>query len=440
MTNPVNTGDTNATSMVSDGTFRYTAMYTEVGEVLVAKQILAGDPNVWASILPITGAARTALALPLVPDTHRYVTIAIAGDGYLFIWANMHQTPLHMIRSSAPNDITAWVSVTLTGADANINTYPIVVHRSDGSLRIVMRSSPGGPGHGDHHYWETGPSDHTWGAKTMLFKGNSVANAKPGGGTGDDGTTDTIYNWSAYPCALPHVQDVGGGHYVEHWAWVWRTGAGNDPSENARSNVALSYVQYRSLTDTWHAADGTAVTLPIDIINDPAVQTGIDDNGEGYLNGGGITCDNQGHPHIIISQGPHYHVWWNGTSWNKDFYTNGILGPAGHMVGRSGAHWFRNSLWFTSATGIGTGLVRCALMKEDGSTNIKLGGPVPDAQDGSDYATANGTDDAHFFPGTWQSLPDPIALRVRGTIEMMIPQGNVPHVTVVPADTYRVNT
>lgn len=381
------TSDATAINLTSNPTNRFAAWYDVPGELRTGRQPVAG--GTW-TIHKIAGTNRTALALPVKADPHNYPAIAQDGAGRLHLWANMHNNPLRYLVSASAASVTTWAPGTLPGVGKAV-TYPIPIRRPDGSLRLFLRDGPVGSGAGraDCHFWDYGLAS-TAGQPTLLFQGLLVDG-------GSDYDVDDTTNWSAYP-AIPVVTG-GATNWIEHWSWIWR-GKGTE----ARSNTLPSYMQYRSATKSWHAADGTPVTLPVTPLNNPATRTGMVSDGEGYLNFGGLAIDDNGRPHLVISQGPRYHIEWDGTAWKQTRLANTLNGLTAH--GRFNCYWLNGSLW---VLGVEYALDRPRLWRisgngSDGSVN--MGGQVPD--------------------GLWECAADPEALRRRGRVEVLTPDGDAP--------------
>lgn len=481
--NPLNGGHT-ACNLVSNATMRYAAWYTEAEEVMVGKQALnvGGAPGPWtivstqlpgttlnANIGLIPLAARTALALPCQFDTHCWIAIALMGDGKLIVWANMHDNPVRMISCADPiNAFAVWVNAnaTLPGSVA-ANSYPIPIHHPDGSVRLYMRDSaaPSGAGRCDAHFWDAAPGTSAFGVapalvgRQNLFKGLSVVNGRGPGLIGDDntgapsnpGAGDTQFNWNPY-VSYPYVEDLGGGAYKEHWFWFWRRDAVDvDP---LRSNILPSYMNFDSRDGLWRSITGVIQGLPIDPINDLTCQTGLvgpanaaQPTSGNYTNGSSICLDDAGNPHILCSHFPKFHIWWDGAAWNQEKFgvnvAGGVFGVINCHIGTDSLNsiptifWKDGRMWIIGGGGPIAGggdaqkqvfLWRCNAATGTGSitnvdaTRICLASYAPTAQE----AVARGI----AFGFTHQALMDQEAFRLRGTVEVLMPYGDEPHVVV----------
>jgi hypothetical protein len=399
--------DVLAVNLVSDGIYRYAAWYSVDGATAYfGRQALAG--GAW-TIHTFAGADATTLDLPVPDDDHNFPAVALLGDGKAVVLANMHGEELKALVSdnAVASDITEWTALSLTGIGTRV-TYPIPVHRPDGSTRLYFREGGAltGSARSDSAFWETAADGSTYGTKTTIFQGLEVPNAKGAGVAGDDASTDTEFNWCAYP-TVPVVTDAGGGEFIEHWAWCWRNrDSGVNPD---RTNVLPSYMQYRSATDSWHAIDGTEVTLPVDPVNTLAVQTGLTAAAEGYLNWGGLAIDGDGFPHMMVSRNPHYHQWWDGAAWQQDSYGSAggwTLGGV-TVLGRLNCVWLRGALWIMTAGGP-TDDRRPRLWRLDGTGSVCLGGTIPGG-------------------GTWEFYLDPVRWR-DGVVDVFTPDGATPRV------------
>lgn len=430
------------TNLISNDTNQYGVYYSEPDAGLwVCQRVLATNAIFRHKM---AGAEATALGLPMLQvdptgdssyDTHRYSSIALMGDGHLYIAGMMHDNLLRMVKTTSAGNINAWSSATTAlpscGDDC---TYPTFMHRPDGSVRMYLRTGVGSAhnfsGAGDSYFWTTSPTGSTWGGRTMIFKGCSVANAKGLGLIGDPAEdpsthlpTDTDFNWSCYP-SPPFVEDLGGGKWIEHWFWVWRQGASTVPDD-----TLPSYMQYRSVTNTWHTADGTQVTLPVDPINTLSVQTGlVHDVGQpAYTNQGGICVDENHRPYIVMGRNPFYLVRWTGTAWTQTrLGVNGAIvpGPSSRYVNSPVfPYLFKGAMsWLCSGSAAFGGQDQPMLVRADGSSHAYLGPAVPESETAGHIGPFSGERYAGFG--------DPYAMRKRGTMELLIPEGNDPKIHV----------
>lgn len=403
-----------------DGTTQYAVWYTVAGELKVGKRNRATQQwGVNHEEFTITGAARTRLALPVADDEHNYPAITVSGTGHVWVWANMHINELRMIRSNGAGVINSWadaLQLPMPNILVHANdplfpavtyrwTYPMPIPLPDGKVwfHIRLGNHTSGANESDSYYWflpaNVGNFDNT--VPVKMFQGLSVPGAGEGGTVGPDATTaapeNVPNNWSAYP-TMPHIENRANGAYRIHISWCWR--ALPSPSETP------SYAYYDSVTGNWHAVDGSTLTLPITPLNNLACQTGlVASPGDTYLNWGGLTVDDNGYPHAIVSNNPAYHQWWNGTSWQQETVPNPLGGVS--RTSRCNAYWLRGKLWIL-APGVPNTARIPRLWRLDGGGTVAMGSNV-----GS---------------GMWECHADPEAYRQFGSIEHLVPDGDTPRV------------
>lgn len=360
--------------LTSNDTHRFGVYYTFSQEVVCCKQLLTDDWDNW-TVFQMSGAARTAMGVPAGSDMHDFSSIGILGDGSLVIAGNMSAAggsdAWHGVRCADPvNAFNVWVPWTPALGSLNSFAYPTFMQHPDGSVRMHMNAGTTGnrgAGRANAHIWDCPAGSATFGPPQMSHQGLSVPNAKGPGITGDPGSFDSIYNWSPYTACPAFVEDIGGGEYIEHWFWTWR----HDGS-GLYTDDRPSYMQYRSVTNTWHAADGTAVTLPIDRINDPAVWMkdaggnrlgGLDnESSSGPLGISGVQTPpmlqnapfivvHKGTPYVLMSSHPEYLCYWNGTYWTQiqrgNFNANTQIGGLS-LRNRGGLFFYDNAVWYFS--------------------------------------------------------------------------------------------
>ncbi len=379
-------------NLISTATHQFAVMLTAAGGVRVGKRAL-GAPT-W-EIHDMAGADATELGVPVdLTDEHHFPVIAVDGNGRLHVWANMHVDPLRYLVSVDPGEIDNWVVGALPGVGTRI-TYPLPAMLLDGSMWLLLRdSNVGGPGRSDSHYWRRTAGGTVWTGPTQMFQGVSL----PGG---SDGTVDDETNYSAYP-TVPFVEDRAGVSRI-HLGWVWRQYGADAlaPGGDAgRTNILPSYAYSDDSGVSWKARDGTALTLPISPLNNPACQTGMVSSGEGYLNGGGVTVDAAGDPHIVMSSAPNYHIYWDPTlaEWAQEIVADPLEGV--NIAGIANVYWFEGALWLL--TNRVPAPRNVLLIRLDGSESRIIGGLVPS------FAT-------HL---------DPAALRMFGRVEVLVPDGD----------------
>lgn len=419
---PSSTSDNYGPNLITteDGLTDYAVWYDDAGELHVGKRVRATQQwGVSHTEYTFAGAARTALGLPVALDGHNYAAIARDRLGYLHVWANMHLDTCRQVKSANPDDITAWADATTALPSVGARcTYPSPVQLPGGDFFFWMRTGrayggAGTPndisGRANTQAWRN--INGVWQPKVELFRGLTVPNAKGPGVDGDDSENETVYNWSSYPVTT-HVEASWQPHPGRiHMAWVWRID-GND----ARTNITPSYAYSDDGGVTWKAIDGSAVTLPIDPVNSLNVQCGVTHQGEGYINGGGLCLDPRtGYPVITVSSSPWYEIKWTGSAWTQT--TIGTTELHGRTISNLlipyavGGHlWLLTNDNTPPVSRYGHRMMMLA--KRDGTTHVKLGDRV---RAGGPY-------------GTWEARANPVAHRLFGTVEVLIPNGNSPRV------------
>jgi hypothetical protein len=398
-------------NLVSDDTYRYAVFMTATFGVRVGRQTIA--TGAW-TYHDIDGAAATALALPVGNDDHHFAALGIDSTGRLWLAVHMHNHPLRWIVTTNPQDITAWsVGPALPGINTR-NTYPVFIKRPDGTLRFWLRSGPTGSGSGRSNSMCWVESEGSWSTSVpLMFQGLEVPDAGGPGINGSGADVENETNWSPY-VARPAVEDHGDGTWTEHWFLIWRHRSSPAGSEAGgsyppgmvveRTNILPSYLQYRSVTDSWHAIDGTPVTFPVHPLNNPAIQTGLTAGAEGWINLFGYTIDDDGHPHVTLSRDPVYHLWWNGESWQQaQVVTAGANYQYSTVIATPvQAVWLRGRLLYLAMGSHATNQRTPVLADESSGSIVRLGGINSLV--------------AGFTPNY-----DHEALRTRGVVEVMTP-------------------
>jgi hypothetical protein len=250
--------------------------------------------------------------------------------------------------------------------------------------------------------------------------------------------------------------------------------------EGPRENVLPSYAYSDDKGDTWHAIDGTQLTLPITPVNAAAARipgntrlTSIDrsggivaataddpnhgivagqsvavrisdDNsfdgtftvavvsgtaifwgqagadttagpgflsrgeGGGLISGGGVTVDDDGNPHMIISAGPSWWIRHNGTTWTSSTLANPLHGVTHSII--AACHWQHGNLYMLK-WGSPQSRRRPRIWQITGSDQVVFG--------------IGGEVDSR---GLNNPVLDPEAARLFDTIEVLTPDGNTPRV------------
>ena len=205
-------------------------------------------------------------------DSHNYIDIAIDGEGFLHLSANMHVDHLNYWRATNTFDITAFQRLDyMTGNEEDRCTYPRFFYDENGNLLFKYRYGSSGSGNEIINIYNTA---------TKTWKRNNEAQTKSPV-TLDDSTPliDGEGLMNAYQAG-----PVRRGDFY-HLAWVWRD------TPDCNSNHDIQYARSRDLID-WEDSYGNAINLPITIRNaemiDPIKIYG------GLLNSLRIGFDSQG--------------------------------------------------------------------------------------------------------------------------------------------------
>lgn len=385
--------------VVSDETLtkQYTSVVTTTGELNVFSRNRTS--NTWTSFA-ISGANRTALALPFENDGHNTTCVAIDGIGRLHLWANYHNDPFtRYLRTATPSggsfaDIITLVPATMNDVEVR-NSYINPIKLSDGRLLMFARSGPTGSGSGvaNLNYWSMPANGSAWSSRKLWLRGIPP---------GDPGSADLATNHSPYPSFSLEDNHPSGPRL--HATWIWR-----NYGTVSRSNTLPSYAYLDITNDVWYTISGVPITLPIDISNTD-VQTGMVAGAEGYINGGGLALDTSGYPNYCLSQTPSYHIRWNGSAWQQTTIPTTLNGAA--PSSRLSAHRINGRIHWLATSGVNS---RIILFDKDGLYKVYLG---PGVNGSGVIATAiDQVDNA-----------DPTVLRKLGVLEVMTPSDDLPFI------------
>lgn len=414
------TGNAIAINLTTWGDYQFAVWYTRALELRVGR-IQRGVQR-WGvnhQEYEFAGAIRTALGLPLdgSEDEHYYPAVTVDGRGHVHVWANYTLEAMRCVTTTTPHTTGDWLATPgWTDASADFPgvgawcTYPTPIMLPDGGIWFYQRSNPalGTSGRGNSSYWTRTAQGTSWVGPTTLFQGLSVPDAKGPGIPGDDHTVDTDFNWSAYP-TNPVVESARSPHPGRmHMGWCWRRIGIDNP--NDRSNDRASYAYSDNGGVTWKAIDGTTLTLPITPLNNLACQTGLEDlSATGWVNWGGLAVDDDGLPHMIVSTGSSYYMRRNAanTAWIQSAVPNPLNGVI-HVSVATNPFWLRGDLWMLKI-GHPDAARRPRLWRLTGGTNVVcMGGNLSNSG---------------FNPSA-----DPEAFRRFGTVEVLSPRGDTPHV------------
>lgn len=286
-----------------DGNYQYAALYT-CGDAGARVYVFRKHKfQTWsqADISIISGAALTALDLPVDDDGHNFISIALSYDATgrivrrVYLWANMHNGVgptggnLKMIRTTTTDGtIGSWEVTTLPGT-INECTYPVAIQLANGGIWYTMRDG-GISGDGDYVQWMLPPGSDTW--------TRSVFMAGQGSATGGES-----------PYVYFHVRP--NGHIL--CMGSWRTATFDD-----FANAGAFFMYSSDNAVTWKTITNVALPKPITYAMTQAAdkcELGLTLTGgeAAFLNGGGV-CWGPNGPEIWISLNPAYHVAWNSTT------------------------------------------------------------------------------------------------------------------------------
>ncbi|MBF0817556.1 hypothetical protein E4U02_14210, partial [Microbacterium paludicola] len=237
-------------ALLTTSSAQYVAYYDTDRRLVVAQRTM-DDRG-----LPSSPWTSQRLDTTLGWDSHAYATLAVDRDGALHVAGNMHVSPLTYFRSDPGGDVRTLERVT-TMVDESIErrvTYPDFLLQDDGSLLFSYRD--GDSTDGATYLNRYDEAERSWRAVT----------AEPlVDGSGDD-----------VPRNAYVTRPVRGPDGFFHVLWVWRR------TGDVATNSVLTYAKTKDF-ETWRAADGTALDLPLtyregDIV-DPVPEDG------GLING-----------------------------------------------------------------------------------------------------------------------------------------------------------
>lgn len=188
--------------------------------VYVARQEANGD---WTR-----GCLKTAAGdCAVYPDDvgHRQPTISIDGDGYIHVFASMHDDNWRYYRSAAPGDVTSIVDRSAQMPDQGGQyTYPSATRTDNGDVYLIVRAFPSG----------------------RLYRWNNATNT-----WSRVATFAQTAGFVVYPDDIS--SDASGSLHI---AWEWAYG-GADGLRHAGS-----YLRYLPASNRFVNAAGAPVTVP----------------------------------------------------------------------------------------------------------------------------------------------------------------------------------
>jgi hypothetical protein len=313
------------------------------------------------------------LDAPTANDTHNVYAIAVDAEGRVHLAGNMHSSPLHYVRAAPSLD--RWATRPAPARESSV-TYPAFTALPNGTLLFWRRVGISGSGAIvlDALY----PGASAW---------QSMGKILDGAPTGE----------SPY---LNHIAvDPRSG--VIHLMFEWRT----DPNVNTTNDVG--YARSTDGGHTWETSARTPLHLPIThasadtVINTPP-------SGSGLENQGGLTVDARGRPHgMVVFDRPDggrawEEVWLDHGTWQREWFTDLNLDGRPQLAGTPDGR-----VWLLGARG-------AALEAID---------VTPDRQRAPSQEVAR-------VPVGWEANYDSQALARYGIVEMLIPEGDRPHLVL----------
>jgi hypothetical protein len=360
----------------SAGSGRYAVWVGLDGTPYAGRQRPEGEEWEIVSLAELPG---NPLAAPTADDEHNVYAIATDAAGGVHIAGNMHGDPLQYVRSgrSGRGGFGTWVRGPAPAAHPSV-TYPAFTAQPDGSLLFWRRSGASGDGRVVVDILP--PSASSWRAIGTVLDG------RPSG--------ESPY--------LNHIAtDPRSG--AIHLLYQWRS------SPDATTTNDIGYARSNDGGRTWRASDGSPMRSPITHASDDTV---IDTTptGSGLINSGGLTVDAQGRPHgVVVYEFPGRepvleHVWLDRDQWHREQL------PALDISGRPQL--------------AGTPDGRVWLLGASGTEVVAI-----DITPNRDPAT---TQQLAEVPVGWEVNYDSQALARDGSVEMLIPDGDRPHVVEAP--------
>jgi hypothetical protein len=313
------------------------------------------------------------LAAPTVDDLHNVYAIATDAGGGVHVAGNMHLSPFRYLRANG--DLGDWATRPAPSGGASV-TYPAFTALPNGTLLFWRRE--GSAGEGSVVLDALYPGASSWRSLGAIIDGSP---------TGE----------SPY---LNHIAvDPHSG--VIHLMFEWRSGA------TVQSTNDVGYARSADGGRTWQTGDGRALPLPI--THTPA-STILDTQptGSGLVNDGGLTVDSRGHPHgMVVFDQPEgkrswVELWLDDGSWHTKSFSDLDLDGRPQVAGTPDGR-----IWLLGARG-------GELVAIDASPDRD---PAP-------------TQDLARVPVGWEASYDSQALARHGVVEMLIPEGDRPHVVL----------
>lgn len=230
-------------------------------------------------------------------DAHNNMTVAVSIDGIIHVIGNQHTNGLLYIKSTNPEDITAWSAATMIGTQESSVTYPTLFFIG---TQLYFFYRDGSSGNGDWYLNKYTPGSG-WSRVVSgpIFEGKT---------TGPQ---------SLYPNRLAIGRD-GSIHVIGTWRM---TGAVN--------NQDICYAVSYDGGVTWKKSNGTQYTLPIthatmEVVESVAAQPAATD----FINQCGADIGPDGTLHAVFlrkNSGGYVNIQYHrkvGSTWTSQWLTN----------------------------------------------------------------------------------------------------------------------
>lgn len=266
---------------------QYAAWYDHAGALLVGKRTLPSE--VWTTF-DLGTVAGNPLVLPVDTDSHNTVCMIVDAQGYIHVAANMHGDVLRYVKSTNPNDITAWTAPGMTGLNETQMTYPRFALHPDGTLFYMYRD--GASGNGDI-YLNRKNVGGSWTQLGMLAAGKAT---------------------NENPYESRFVISANGTLGV---AFTWRPNGGDH-----NTNADVHFIKSTDKGATWQSVSGAAVTIPLVHVDTTALALATAATNSGIINQFGLDLDADDYPHIALTLADGatpdrniHHLYWDGAAW-----------------------------------------------------------------------------------------------------------------------------
>jgi hypothetical protein len=313
------------------------------------------------------------LAAPTADDTHNVYAISTDAEGGVYVAGNMHLSPFRYVRASA--DLDHWARRPAPAGGPSV-TYPAFTALPDGTLLFWRRR--GHAGEGSVVLDALRPGASGWRTLGTIIDG--------------DATGESPY--------LNHIA-VDPRTGVINLMFEWRSGP------TVQSTNDIGYARSADGGHTWQTGSGAPLRLPI--THSPA-STIVDTqpSGSGLVNSGGLTVDSDGRPHgMVVYDRPNgdrqwQELWLDGGSWRSTWFDGLDLDGRPQLAGTPDGR-----IWLFGARG----------------GKLEAVDVTPDRD-------RHSTQEIARVPVGWEASYDSQALALHGVVEMLIPDGDRPHVVL----------